>query len=257
MKTRIAAIALALLVALVGAVAVIGYAHHADDRAVAGQKVTTVYIAGKDVPQGTSAKSAVDRGLISLKEVVAKGAPQGALTRMPSAPDTQVALSTITAGSIVLADRFGRPSQVQTTSGVPAGRVAISVGMSDPAGVKAYLERGSHIVIYDTFNARGKSGKLTTYGAHLNDDKTTVRGTGVVLPDVPVLSVRSPKNGATGQNSSSPVNGTLLVTVAVTPGDATRLVHAIQTGNLYFGLLGSGAHVDPGATSDDDSVVGR
>jgi pilus assembly protein CpaB len=256
-QTRIAAIGLALLVALVGAIAVIGYANNADNRAVAGQKVTTVYIAGKDVPQGTTAQTAVDKGLISLKEVVAKGAPAGAMTRLPSAPSTQVALSTITAGSIVLADRFGGQSQVQTTSGIPAGKVAISIGMSDPAGVKAYLRRGSHIVIYDTFNAREKSGRLAPYGAHLADDKVTVRGTGVVLPDVSVLSVRVPKNGATGQDSSSPVAGSLMVTVAVAPGDATRLVHAIQTGNLYFGLLGSGAHVDPGVNSNDDTVVGR
>jgi pilus assembly protein CpaB len=248
---------LALLVALIGAIAVIGYANKADDRAVAGQKVTRVYIAGKDVPAGTSAKDAVDKGLMSLKDVVAKGAPDGAMTKLPSAATSQVALSTIPAGSIVLAARFGDASEVQTTSGVPAGKVAISVGMSDPAGVKAFLKRGSHIAIYDTFNARRPIGRLEPYGAHLNDDKITVRGTGVVLPDVPVISVRVPQNSGSGQHSSSSTGGTLLVTVAVSPGDATRLVHAIQTGDLYFGLLGSGAHVDPGANRNDNNIVGR
>jgi hypothetical protein len=34
-----------------------------------------------------------------------------------------------------------------------------------------------------------------------------------------------------------------LVTVAVLPGDAQRLVHATQTGELYAVLLGAGAEV--------------
>jgi pilus assembly protein CpaB len=46
-----------------------------------------------------------------------------------------------------------------------------------------------------------------------------------------------------------------MVTVAVSPADATRLVHAVQTGNLYFGLLGNGAHVSPNATTNDNTVV--
>jgi pilus assembly protein CpaB len=38
--------------------------------------------------------------------------------------------------------------------------------------------------------------------------------------------------------------GTALVTVAVSPADATRLVHGIQTGSLYAALRGNDAKVD-------------
>lgn len=246
---------LALLIALIGAVAVIGYAHSADARAVAGQKVAEVYIATKEVPQGTTAQKAESQGLITLQKVVAKGVPAGAMTSVPTSVQSLVALTPILAGEVVLTDRFGAQSAIRTTSGVPNGKVAITLPLSDPAGIKPLIDTGSHIVIYDTFNATGRTGRLTPYGAHLNDDKGTVRGTRVVLSDAEVLVVNKKTTGGTG--SAGQQQADLLVTVAVSPTDATRLVHAIQTGTLYAGLLGSGATVAPGAQSSDLTVLGH
>ncbi|MGN6252198.1 MAG: Flp pilus assembly protein CpaB [Marmoricola sp.] len=256
MRNRIAAIAIALLVAFIGLITVIGYAHRADARAVAGQEVRTVYIAAKAVPQGTTEKDAVAQGLITPERVVAKGVPVGALAAPAPDASAVVALTDIAVGEVVLAARFGPPSQVRTSSGVPAGRVAVSIGFSNNAAIEPFLKPGSHIAIYDTFNAKGDSGALTPYGAHLNDDKATTRATRVVLPDVEVLSVKVPKNAA-GGGSSSPSGGAVLVTVSVAPQDAPRLVHAVQTGDLYAALLGSGASVSAAGSSSDDDVVGR
>ena len=255
MRTRFVAIVVALLVALVGAVAVIGYAHKADKRAVAGQEVQTVYIAAKTVPTGTSAKSAAESGLIKLEDVVAKGVPDGALTKLPADAGSVVALDAILPGEIVLGSRFGPASQVRTVTGVPAGMVAVSVALSQPAGTKTYLRKGAHVAIYDTFNARRLTGRLRPYGAHLNEDKPSIRATRLVLPDVEVLNVTVSTTGSSGQASSSPVNGPMLVTLAVKPGDAPRLVHAVQTGNLYFALLGQGVSVNLNATVNDNTVV--
>lgn len=46
---------------------------------------------------------------------------------------------------------------------------------------------------------------------------------------------------------------TTLVTLAVEAGDAARLVHAAQTGQLYAALLGAGA--DPGNPLVDDRTL--
>ena len=258
MRARIVAIVIALVVALVGAVAVIGYAHRADKRAVAGQKVQTVYIAAKAVPTGTTAKSAADQGLITLQQVVAKGVPDGALTELPGNAGDVVALDAIPPGEIVLASRFGARSEVQTHTGVPAGMVAIAVGLSQPAAVKGFIRKGAHVAIYDTFNARNNAGRPRPAGAQLTNDKTSVRATRVVLPNVEVLDVvKSGGSSTTAQAPSSPTGGPLLVTVAVKPADAPRLVHAIQTGTLYAVLLGQGASIAAGSTATDNTVVGR
>lgn len=257
-KSRILAIGIALLVAVAGAAVVIGYANRADQRAVAGQQVERVYFAAKDVPAGTSAKNAVDRGLMTLQKVVAKGVPGGAMRTLPADPSGVVALDQIMAGEIVLGNRFGSPTAVTTQTGVPAGMVAVSVDLSMPAAAKAYLRKGVHVAIYDSFNARSSSGTPKPNGAHLTDDKTSLRATGVVLPDVVVLDVASTSsNSSSANSSSSPTSGPLMVTLAVKPSDAARVVHAIQTGDLYAVVLGQGASVGADSTATDNSVVGK
>lgn len=255
MRSRVLAVVAALAVALLGAVAVVRYAHGADRRALADQSVGTVYIAKAIVPAGTSAADALARGLIAAQRVVARGIPHGALTAVDSALDKQVALSPIAAGEVVLADRFGAPAQVVSDTGVPAHTVAISFPLAAPAAVAPYLTKGAHIALYDTFNTRHGVSKPEPTGAHLSDDKASVRATGIVLPDVVVIRVDGKPSKANSSSSGSSTQP-LLLTVAVTPAQSVRLVHAIQTGTLYAGLLGSGATVPPGATSNDNVVVG-
>jgi pilus assembly protein CpaB len=48
-----------------------------------------------------------------------------------------------------------------------------------------------------------------------------------------------------------------LMTVAVTPADATRLVHAIQTGNLYAALRGTDAKIDLGKVVSEASLFSK
>src|SRR5450759_4745079 len=73
MGRRVLAVLAAILVALIGVIAVVLYANGADARAVAGQQPQTVYVAAQLVPAGTSAADAVARGLIVPTKVAAKG----------------------------------------------------------------------------------------------------------------------------------------------------------------------------------------
>lgn len=57
------------------------------------------------------------------------------------------------------------------------------------------------------------------------------------------------QNGA--QDQTKP---TFLVTLALTPLDANRLVHGIQTGALYAGLRGADTTIDPTVQITDYNV---
>ncbi|MGH3413410.1 MAG: RcpC/CpaB family pilus assembly protein [Marmoricola sp.] len=238
MKRRIVAIAAALVVAIIGAIAVISYANSADARAVAGQQVTEVFIAAKPVPQGTTAKAAVDQGLIARQKVVAKGVPTGAMTALVPSRQNQVALADIPAGTVVLDAGFGAKALVKTSNAVPQGKVAITVSIDAPNAVAPFIKAGAHIAVYDTLGSQDSQGPQLT---------------GVVLPDVDVLRVNGNSSGSGSTSTSS--SSTLMVTVVVAPQQSTRLVHAIQTGQVYAGLLGHGARVDPRATINDNTVV--
>lgn len=259
MKRTLAVLA-AVVLAVVGAGSVMAYARSADQRALAGQQAVEVYVTTDVVPSGTTASDALEAGLLEATMIASKAVPAGALTAVDGA-SKDVAVSDIAAGEIVLTQRFGaRPATTEALV-VPAGQVAITVELSDPGRVSAFLRPGSDIVIYDTFTARDpEAGDLTPSGVGLGGAEDAVNATRVLLPAAEVLAVgavtmsgqAAPAGGkgdsdATAQEEAVP---TALVTVAVTPADGQRLVHAAQTGTLYAGLLGEGT--DAGSITVDD-----
>jgi pilus assembly protein CpaB len=230
MGRRVMAVLAAVVVALIGVVSVLFYASGADARAVADQRPQTVLIAAKLVPSGTSAADAVAQGLIVPTQVATKGLPAGALSKVDNATGKLLALSDIAPGEFVLASRFGTTPMGQKAIDVPNGQVAVSVALADPARVGEFVTPGSHIVIFDTYSS---SAVVTAAGGG--------KQTRVLLDDVLVIAV-----GSTSLTPAAPVSGQsqaaapgTLVTVALTPDTATKLVHGIQTGALYAGLRGT------------------
>ncbi|HEY8653605.1 MAG TPA: Flp pilus assembly protein CpaB, partial [Dermatophilaceae bacterium] len=151
MGRRVLVVLAAVVVALIGVVAVVVYAQGADARAVADQQPQTVYIAKALVPAGTTAAEAVATGLMVPTQVAAKGLPLGALSTVDEATGKLLALTDIAPGEFVTAGRFGTTPLGQKAIQVPDGQVAISLALSDPARVGAFVSPGSHIVIYDTY----------------------------------------------------------------------------------------------------------
>ena len=272
MGRRAIAIIIAVIVAVLGAGAVVAYAQSADQRAVAGQQITTVYIAKKAVPEGMALKTALDQGLLGPEQVVAKGVPDGAMAKVDPATSALVAQSAIAPGELILTDRFGAPKVVILAPVVPKGQIAVTVSLSDPARIAPLLKPGSHIVLYDTFNSRDpKAGTLMPDGAHLTDKADSVRATRILLPNVQVIAVGTQRQAGAGAPTPSATAGpdgkaaapqdntavTALVTVAVSPDESITLVHGIQTGTLYAGLLGDGVKPDVKQSVTDNTVLGK
>jgi pilus assembly protein CpaB len=227
MGRRVLAVLAAVVVALIGVAAVVLYANGADARAVAGQQPRTVYVAAKLVPSGTSAADAVATGLIVPTQVAAKGLPAGAMGTVDDVTGKLVALTDIAPGEFVVAGRFGTTPMGQKAIQVPDGQVAISLSLSDPARVGAFVTPGSHIVIYDTYVpvvvAGAAGGKQTQ----------------VLLDDVLVIAVGSTSLTPPASGEAPAQAAGALVTVALPPATAAKLVHGIQTGTLYAGLRGT------------------
>lgn len=254
MGRRIVAILAAALVAVVGVAAVLLYARGADARAVAAQQPTDVYVVKTVVPSGTTLKDAVQNGLIVKTSVVAKGKPTGALEAVDGSNGGLFALSDIQPGEFVLTDRFGVKPVGTKAIEVPAGQVAVSIALADPARVGTFLTPGSKVVLYDTYTP-----KAATQSGSNSSPSATTEQTRVLLDDVLVIAMGEasltpaapPKEGE--EAAATPVAGALM-TVAVTPTDAVRLVHGIQTGTLYAALRGTDAKVDLGKVVSEASL---
>lgn len=247
MGRRVLAVLAAILVALIGVIAVVLYANGADARAVAGQQPQTVYVAQQLVPAGTSAADAVARGLIVPTKVAAKGVPGGALITVDGATAKLVALTDITPGEFVVAGRFGTTPLGEKAIQVPDGMVAISLSLSDPARVGAFVTPGSRIVIYDTYGS-----VVAKAGAAAGSKETQV-----LLDDVLVIAVGSTSlTPAAGGDAQAPAAGAL-VTVALPPTTAAKLVHGIQTGSLYAGLRGTNPKAILGQIVSDATLFSK
>ena len=142
---------------------------------------------------------------------------------------------------------------------VPAGMVAVSVALPDPARVGTFVTPGSKVVLYDTYAATAPKA-----GAAGSTDTASASGqsTRVLLDDVLIIamgqaSLTPAAAPVAGEEAApAPVLGALM-TVAVTPADASRLVHGIQTGSLYAALRGTDAKIDLGKVVSEASLFSK
>ena len=266
MSRRIIAALAALLIAVVGSVAVVAYARAADQRALAGQEAVRAYVAEKEVPAGTTAGQAVQDGLIVQELIARKGVPDNALTTVDADYEQLVATSAIQPGEIVLRNRFAAHGVAQGLLPVPTGLLAVSVSLDDPSHVGSFVTVGSKVAVFDTFNIQEKvKPDLTPAGDHLQDNHGFTRATRLLLPSVEVLAVDDSTTVTSSDKAQDKPSGlgaaamepsTTLLTLAVTQDQAQRLVHGARTGTLTFALLGPDAHATPGAGVNDRTLFG-
>jgi len=255
MGRRVLVVLAAVVVALIGVVAVVVYAQGADARAVADQQPQTVYIAKQLVPAGTTAAEAVATGLIVPTQVAAKGLPLGALSTVDDATGKLLAMTDIAPGEFVVASRFGTTPLGQKAIQVPDGQIAVSLALSDPARVGAFVSPGSHIVIYDTYVPPVAAAGTTAPAA----GAAAIKQTRVLLDDVLVIAMGTttltPPAATEGQ--AQPAAAGALVTVALPPALAAKLVHGIQTGTLYAGLRGTDTKADLAQIVSDATLFSK
>lgn len=267
MGKRILAVGAAVLLALLGAALVLVYAMRADERALAGQQPERVYVVSETVPAGTSLKEALRLELIEPTQVARAGLPAGALQAVDPSNQELLALYDIPAGTYLLGSSFGTQPLGQKAIEVPDGMLAVSVELSDPGRVGTFVTPGSRIAIFNTYKIKmvGDSEEEKAF----ND--ADIHGTSVLLDDVLVLamgqsSLTPAQPQSQAENADAEDGGPagvneqtarFLVTVAVTPEQATRLVHSIQQYQLYAGLRSDGLEIAPKDLSVDDLTIGQ
>ncbi|GAA1893652.1 Flp pilus assembly protein CpaB [Lapillicoccus jejuensis] len=258
MKARVLALVVAALLAICGVGAVVLYAQGAAQRALAESQPVAVYVTDKLVPAGTTLGDAVSKGLLQRTSVPRTSAPAGALAEVSTTNRALVAVNDIQPGEFVLSARFTTTAVGEQAISVPQGQVAVAAQLSDPAKVGSFVRPGSRIVVFDTYAA-----PATTGGAGANPTQGTSTGGGqstkVLLPDALVIAVGSTSLTPAEDGAAAPSSGadTVLVTLALSPDDAARLVHAIQTGKLYAGLRGTNVDIPASTVVSDGSLFSK
>jgi pilus assembly protein CpaB len=232
MTRRIVAITVAIVLAALGAAGglfeILTADQRAQDRLTDG---VSVAVASTNLSVGTTGARVRAENLVKLERVPRSLVPADALTTFDASYDKLVLTSNVAAGTMLLKQNFGEPSEV--TSGLPLedGKLAVTVQTGAPQQVAGYVQPGSEVTIFLTYSV-----------IDANGTKTSIERTRVLLPRVQVLAVGSNKNQA---------SGSLMVTVAVSPTDAERLIEGLSHGTLYLGLLTDSVDVKPDSGVDN------
>ncbi len=179
------------------------------------------------------------------------------MTQVTDDKSALLALTDIPPGQYVLDAAFGETPVGDRAIQVPPGKLAVSVQLSDPARVGTFVTPGSMLTIFASYKLK----QLDTSDESKVFNEQDVRGTSVLLDNIQVIGMGSTalqggqqgaQNGTDEEDAAAAQQApSFLVTLAVTPEQATRLVHGINQYVLYAGLRGAEVKVNPKLSTND------
>jgi pilus assembly protein CpaB len=258
MNRRFVLFAVAFLVAIAGTGAVFVYVSQADSRAVAGQQLVRVLVAKEHVTAGAVASSLIAKDEVAVRSLPRSNVPTDAL-KVLTGHEKEVTVVDLYPGDFVLARKLAphaAPNSGALT--IPTGKMAVSVSLEDPRGVAGFVIPGSEVAIFDTFNVGpAAGGAALPSGDRLTDGYDRNRATRLLLGRVTVLAVGpdvteakastdKAKQDTTGKQATS-----VALTLAVSQLEAEKVIHAAETGSLWFGLLSDSSKAAPSLGVDN------
>ena len=154
----------------------------------------------------------------------------------------KVAVSTIFAGEQIIPEKFGDTGN-QDVLGIPKGKIAISVELTDPSRVAGFVSPGAEVAVFsfgepEMIKPDGETTPLPEI-AKLLLRRVEVIGVGQTT----VLSTT--KTNAQGEQTTEEIPKTIL-TIAVSQAEAEQVILAAHTGELSFALLDDESVTKPG-----------
>lgn len=210
-----------LLLSALTATAMFVYTTGIESRIRSQQELLPALIVGQPIPVGTSLGAAFSSGLIQIMEVPRQSLPAFAITSVNDSNGALVALNELQPGQFVTTPNFGEKATNTSALKVPQGMLAVTVMIGEPEKVAAFLQPGSEIAIFGT-----------------NEGASGTKITSVIFPQVTVLAIGNQILADT--SGRAPATSSALITLAVTPAQALKLIHATRTTNLYFALRSDG-----------------
>jgi len=260
-KRRIIGIAAALLMAIIGTVALVGYVQSAKDKAVADETLVDVYVVDKLVPKG--AEPDTIKSSVSVEHIPSRLKQSGAITNL-DAVGTNVAAIDLQPGDQLLAARLVPKAQV--TDAV-ADKVQISAVLAAERAVGGTLQKGDLVGVYLSFDPFDlDSGGQIAESTPAVDPSAAIAadGTPTTTTAVPMKSPNTTRLEfqhvlvTNVQTTDAPVNGEAedatgvaqvsglkyVVTLALSPEQSERFVFATEFGHVWLSN-------EPASVSDD------
>jgi pilus assembly protein CpaB len=227
MQSRVLAILIAVVLALVATMAMVVYVNGADRRAIKDQEPTKVLVAQRPIPTGLTGLEAQNGKYVKEVTVPAKSALKGRVLDW-SQLRNRVAAVNIVVGEQLLLERWVGAEDVggRRLLSIREGYQAVSIGVDLVRQVAGFVTPGDRVNVAVT-----------------RPDKEGEDKTEFVLQDVRVLAVGATALTRTPQGSGGRVNqgkgsqSLIAVTLSVATRDVIPVINAAEEGSIYLTLL--------------------
>jgi pilus assembly protein CpaB len=248
MQSRVLAILVAVVLALVATVAMVMYVNGADRRAISDQEPQLVWVAVKAIPAGTSGETARNTDLIAPREVPRKNVVAGGVISLSQIQGKHAAVD-IVAGEQLLQKRWVGAEDVtgRRLLTIPEKHQALSIGVDTTRQVAGFVTPGDKVGLVLSISGQGGGGE-------------SVERSQFLLQNIQVLAVgatalaNATTQGGGGRVDQSKGANLTAVTLAVPEGDVERVVYAAENGSIYLTLMPPDAQPAPrsgGVTGGD------
>ena len=257
MLRRLTVYVSALLLALAGTALVFS---SASKRVAAEPKgeVRAVLVATQLIPAGMTGRQAVEKDLVSLREIPVDLAPTGALTDITPVQDHETATD-LQPGEVLLPARF-LATALAGTIDIPDDKVAVSLEVADPQRVAGFVRPGSEVAVFATYAVTepatppGVSAPVVKEATQLLLPRATVVAIGPTAYRVHGKSDDVASEPADGEPTKAKISA--LVTLAVSIDDAQKIAHITLTGRVTLGLLEADSRTAAGPATHNRSLFG-
>jgi Flp pilus assembly protein CpaB len=244
MRSRGLVVAIAVVLAVLAAVGVIVYTSNIrKDVESEGQEVI---VSSTDIPPNTVLDPLIAQNAFRQITVPNDAFVEGAVTSVEQ-------LRGLTSSAQILQNEqipLGRVTGAISQLAITPGNVGLGLQVDGAAAVNGYVQQGSNVVLYATFNQgtlvsrqtlkfflKGSQiARLAQAGATSNPNLFLMPTdyTFSLVPSVTVIAVQNP---AADASTGKPTAGTSTFVLDLSPSDASNVVFAVDHSTLYMGLL--------------------
>jgi pilus assembly protein CpaB len=238
MQSRVLAILIAVVLALVATAAMVVYVNSADRRAISGQEPVSVLVAKDTIKAGTSGEDAQNADSIVQLQVPRKNVVAGAL-RSPTQLEQRYAAVDIVKGEQLLQERWVGAEDVagRRLLQIPEDAQALSLGLDLTKQVAGFVTPGDKVGL--VFSYKEKQGSESVDKTHFLLQNIQVLAVGATaLPNGSSQSGGRVNQGRGSQNLTA-------VTLAIPKKHVERVVFAAENGSIYLTLLHPNAKPQP------------
>lgn len=251
MSRKIFGLLTAVVLALVGTFALVAFVTNAEARALEGEELIEVYVVAEPIPGGTPGEEVEDS--VVVEQVPVKVRAAGAVESMSSlvgrvaAVDLQPGEQLIETRFVDLSEFADRAAGVQ----IPEDMIEVTLELEPQRAVGGLLEPGQTVAVLASFEpfdltatvveVDGEQVGLPSAVASEIDGQTP-NATDLLLRKVIVTAVQEVRSRSFGDEEeqfdrlNTAPEDVVLVTVAVRPADAERLVFTAEFGFVWLAV---------------------